>query len=479
MQDKLFYKSATELAKLIREQKVSSYEVVRAHLEQIEKLNHDINAVVTLNTEALNEALKADEAIKNNKPIGPLHGVPMTIKDAFSTKGIKTTFGLPQYKNHIPKHDATLVTRLKNAGAIIIGKTNLPFMAFDWQCKHPNFGETKNPWNPLHTPGGSSGGTAAALAMGFTPIEVGSDIGGSIRYPAHCCGVLGLRPTEGLVPLNKMGPAGYPNAFRNLVSVGPMARTPEDLELVLNTLSADLLNKHVPQTAADFSSVKIAWTDDLGSIPMSAECKQIFHQFIHHISEHNSHMNKAIPDICLSTCKRIWGLIASYEQVALFPFILRFRFVRWFLQFGLMRAIFGKGEAVQFFSKGLGAGVVDYAKALTDRDQQILVMDEFLTQYDLWITPVSPIEAIPIQKVGTAVMIDQTPHHYTEALGDWLIPMTTLAHPIAVIPIGKTANGLPVGVQIHSRRFTDLVLLKLLKEITKIHPFDSIASVSK
>ena len=190
-----------QLAQAIRERKVSAVEVVQAHLNHIAQHNPALNAIVTLDEErALQRAKEADAALARGEMWGPLHGVPVTIKDAFETAGLRTTSSFPPLAHYVPKQDATIVARLRAAGAIILGKTNMPILTVDIQTNSPLFGRANNPWDLGRTTGGSTGGGAAAVAAGLSPLEVGSDGGGSIRIPSHFCGVFGLKPTEHLVP---------------------------------------------------------------------------------------------------------------------------------------------------------------------------------------------------------------------------------------------------------------------------------------
>ena len=237
--DELAYRSAREIARAIREGKLSSRDHVEATLARIERLDGALNAVVTLDAErARCEADAADAARSRGEPLGPLHGVCMTIKDSFQTIGMRTTSGAPELAEHIPDTDAVPVSRLREAGAVIVGKTNLPIYAGDGQSYNEVFGQTNNPWNVERTPGGSSGGAAAALAAGFTPLELGSDIGGSIRAPASTCGVTGHKPSFGIVPALGQIP-GPPGTLTqaDIAVAGPMARDIEDLELGLDVLA--------------------------------------------------------------------------------------------------------------------------------------------------------------------------------------------------------------------------------------------------
>jgi len=231
--------SARTIAKQIRDRKISSREALDFFLARVESLDKPINSVVTIDAErARREADEADAALARSENRGPLHGVPITIKDSFQTKGMRTTSGAPELSSFIPTEDAWPVARLREAGAIIYGKTNLPIYAGDLQSYNEVFGTTNNPYDVTRTPGGSSGGSAAALACGFTPLELGSDIGGSIRLPSHMSGVTGHKPSYGIVPAHGQipGPPGT-LTMADLAVAGPMARTVEDLQLGLDIMT--------------------------------------------------------------------------------------------------------------------------------------------------------------------------------------------------------------------------------------------------
>src|SRR5213078_2116751 len=210
-------------------------EVLEAHLAQIDTHNAALNAIVTMDAERARErAREADKALARGELWGPLHGVPFTLKDAHATAGMRTTTGFPPLADYVPQEDSTVTARLKAAGGILLGKTNVAMMLGDYQTTNPIFGRTNNPWNIERTPGGSSGGAAAALAAGMTPFDIGTDLSASIRIPAHFCGVFCLKPTEqrvslaGLIP----DPRGTPRSVRIMSCIGPMARTVEDLPLL-------------------------------------------------------------------------------------------------------------------------------------------------------------------------------------------------------------------------------------------------------
>ncbi len=238
---------ATELASLIRTKQVSPVEVLAAHRERADELNGDLNAIVTPSPLAEEEAGEAEQAIANGLDVGPLHGVPFTIKDCIDTAGLRTTRGSKLFEDFVPDADATVVRRLRGAGGVLLGKTNTPEFALWWETDNLVFGRTANPWNHDRTAGGSSGGEASAVAAGLSPFGLGSDLGGSIRSPAHYCGVCGLKATHGRVPLT----GHFPDTIRRFMHVGPLARSVRDIALVLSVISGpDGSDWHAAQVEA-------------------------------------------------------------------------------------------------------------------------------------------------------------------------------------------------------------------------------------
>ncbi len=232
--EEICYSDATTLAKRIRSRDISPVEVVKAHLERIEAINSKINALVTPDQKALHRAEKAERAMMRGEIWGPLHGVPFTAKDCFDTEGVRTTRGSRIFLYHIPTTDATAVNRLKKAGGILLGKTNLPEFSLWSETSNRIFGPTENPWQIGRTPGGSSGGEAAAISAGLSPLGIGTDLGGSNRLPAHYCGLVGFKPTHGRIPLT----GSWPDLMSQYMHVGPITRTVQDAALVLSILSA-------------------------------------------------------------------------------------------------------------------------------------------------------------------------------------------------------------------------------------------------
>ena len=229
--------SASKLAELIRSNVASSEEVVKAHISRIKKVNPRLNAVVVLTEKsALKSAREADSLTQNSKSLPPLHGVPITIKDAFEVAGVVSTGGTLGRKDYVPDTDAIAVKRLKQAGAIILGKTNLPEISMGFESSNLVYGKANNPFDVERTPGGSSGGEASIIAAGGSPFGIGSDAGGSIRWPAHCCGIVGMKPTTGRTARTGHWPA-FSGIFSLVTQIGPMARSVEDIALTLPMLS--------------------------------------------------------------------------------------------------------------------------------------------------------------------------------------------------------------------------------------------------
>src|SRR5438270_6043837 len=236
--DQLHYKSATELAALIRRKKVSALELLDHFLDRIEKHNPKLNAIIWMDRERARKRAKAgDAALRQGKRLGRLHGVPMTIKESFQVAGSPTTWGVPAMKDNLTDTTAVLAQRMIDAGVTLFGKSNVPVMLADWQSYNSVYGTTNNPWDVSRTPGGSSGGSGAALAAGLTGIEAGSDIGSSIRNPAHYCGVYGHKPTWGVVSPKGHAVGGSVSPGADIAVVGPLARGAEDLEIAMDVMA--------------------------------------------------------------------------------------------------------------------------------------------------------------------------------------------------------------------------------------------------
>src|SRR6266851_7253212 len=281
--DDLFFAPAHQLAAMLRAREVSSIEMVSAFIERIESVNHGLNAVVTLVEErAAREAEEADRRLASKSAPRPLEGLPISIKDSVMTEGVRSTDGMKIFEHYVPAADAPTVARLRAAGAIIIAKTNLPEMAMDYDCDNPVFGATNNPWNHARVPGGSSGGEAAALATGMSPLGLGSDYGGSIRVPSHFCGTVGLKPTWGTIPMSGHMPPGVasPPPLAHMATIGPMARFVDDLTLSYNIIrgahpsalyTAPTTEAHPEKV--DLKKLRCAIFTNAGEIPVASDIR--------------------------------------------------------------------------------------------------------------------------------------------------------------------------------------------------------------
>ncbi len=466
----LIYCTATELAELICTKKVSALEVLEAHLAQIEQHNPKLNAIVTLDSEnARRRAAEVDQALAAGEIWGPLHGVPVTIKDAFETAGLRTTSSFKPLTDHIPAQDATVVKRLKQAGVVLVGKTNLPMLALDIQCDSPVYGRTNNPWDLARTSGGSTGGGAAAVAAGLSPLEIGSDLGGSVRIPAHFCGVYSLKPTDHLVSVagHIPEPPGAPQGVRRMGMPGPVARSVADLELAL-TLIAGMDGRRweappVPLNLVDppaIQSLRIAWSDKFGEVQVSADSRKIIQKVVTDLANAGCQIESAAPqnfdfNLAWETYGQIAGAEVGSGMDALPRLLTR-------LQFSQIEdpSMLKKG-----YLRGLRLKMPQYAQALTVRDLLISQLDEFLSQWDAWICPVTVSAAFEHTKMGKPILMDGHQVPYFTANLSYTAVFNMTGNPVVVIPVGASENGLPIGIQIVGRWWQDMRLLAVAKSL--------------
>lgn len=439
----LVFLSASQIAKAIRNRSFSSVEVVEAHFEHIALHNPKLNAIITLNLEnAYQRAKEADEALARGEVWGALHGVPITIKDSFATKGLRTTSSYEPLANYVPTQDATVVARLRAAGAIILGKTNTPKLTGDFQTNSPLFGRSNNPWNLEYTTGGSTGGGAAAVAAGLSPLELGSDYGGSIRVPAHFCGVFGFKPTE-----HRVSTFGHipelpekPKTIRHLQTIGPLARSVEDLRLCLSLIQGLDPQQEwlLPIPIEDYivenlRSCRYAWTIGFGDIPASKETK------------------KSVEKLALS----LENLGCCIEQRN--PPNLDFTLVS------------DTYSEILRFELGLStANQQQYENALNRRQAIITEMENFLSNWDVWLCPVVPIPAFTHRRSGEDIEIDGKQFPYLKGIGAYTTIFNLVGNPVVVLPITQSQEGLPIGVQVVGKRGSDIKLLLIAEKLTQI-----------
>lgn len=469
--------SATELAAAISRCEITSRAALDHYLNRIETLGKPVNAVVAMDIEgARARADAADAAIAAGETWGSLHGVPMTVKDTFEAKGLSTVVGEPQLKDYVSPSDAVTVARLKAAGAVIFGKTNTPRLAQDVQTYNDIYGTTNNPWRIARTSGGSSGGAAAALAAGFTALELGSDLAGSIRIPAGWCGVYGHKPSYGLVPMRGHVP-GPPGTLSepDLCVAGPMARSADDLALAMNVLAGAgpiddglwraQLPAPKPTTFADF---RIGYLFDHAFCPIADATKARLEDALEAARLAGATVEKLddLPggfEASYDTYDRLLnGLVGSSIPDKLY---LKARRGAAFM--GLV----GKNEmgTIGGFSERATTSHRDWNRANEKRHKLRAEWHALFQQYDVVLLPGICVPAIEHDHKGTVLSrkidVDGTQHGYTH-LFRWIAPATVAGLPATAAPIGLTEDGLPVSLQIVADYGQDLTTIAFAQHLT-------------
>ena len=458
---------ASELIRLYRTRKTSPLEVMQAVLDRIDAVNPAVNAYVTVAREsALAEARRATQALRRRgAPLRPLHGVPVSIKDLTATKGIRTTWGSLIYQDHVPEQDDLVVERLKAAGAIVVGKTNTPEFGAGGNTFNAVFGATRNPWNTELTSGGSSGGAAAAVACGMGPIAQGTDLGGSVRVPASFCGVVGLRPSPGLVP-------AYPRvlAWDTLSVTGPLARTVADVALMLSAMagrddrapiSYDVDTSQFTR-AVKTPSIKgwrIAWSRDLhGLLPVDDEVAEVAEGATRVLRRLGARIETAAPDF--SGMKEIVRGTRAMTMVAL----QLDKLPGWREQL--------QKELVRDIDQGLSRSARDIAQGEVLRSALWQRVREFMSTRDLLVLPTVAIPPFPVEQLYPIEINGTTLDDYFE----WFFltyAITLTGLPAISVPCGFTRSGLPVGLQIGGRRRQEIAVLRAAAALEGVAPWNS------
>lgn len=467
------FETATRLARAIRNGRLSSVEATRAHLERIARLNGPVNALVTVDRHgALKAARAADRArAKKNVGLGPLHGVPITIKEAFDVAGLRTTSSHPPLKDNVARADASLVARLRAAGAVILGKTNVPELCADFQTDSPLFGTTRNAWDARRTAGGSTGGGAVAVAARLSPLELGSDIGGSVRNPAHYNGIFSLKPSEWRVP----GHGHVPDLPRQVRTIrymgvyGPLARSVEDLETALRIVAGpdghDAEAAPVPlgpTPAFKPADLRIAVLESNPLVRVSADTARVVEATARLLAHAGAKVKRAEPaGLDWRQAWDDWSDLFQYQVRALQPLSERERYFT-----AKESADPSYRSTVRTARLDLGA----FFAVLDRRDRIMRQCESFLDGYDAWLMPVMPDAAFIRQKQSEPLVIDGTAHPYFFAGTSYNFLANLTGQPSVVLPCGFSHEGLPIGLQLTGRRWGDARVLGVAKALEKLLP---------
>jgi amidase len=442
----LWWSSARELARLQRERRVSAVEMLEAHLERIERHNPSLNAVVSLDPDRARErAEAADAALARGEVWGPLHGVPMTLKDAFDVAGLRTTVGTGAL-DRVPSEDGVVAARLRAAGAIILGHTNVPPWLADYQSANPIFGRSANPWDLERTPGGSSGGAAAALAAGLTPLEVGSDLAGSCRLPPHFCGVYGLKTTEHRVPDTGFFrlPEGTPRSVRILGGTGPLARDLDDLELALAIIAGpDGRDGEIPpvpvssERGRPVEGLRLAVAPTLPGVTVARDIQETIERVSAAAADAGAVVEARLPEVDWEGLLQLYGDIVMtvtglFDPTANLP--EEHRTLAWYLS------------------------------ALDLRDRFVSLWEAFFDDLDGLIVPPAMTTAFTHREPGASLEIDGWEADYG-ANGHPLVIFNLTGQPGLVVPAGQDRDGLPIGIQFVGPRWSEMRLLAVARAL--------------
>ena len=452
--------SATEIARLVLAGNLSPVEVVREALGRVDEHNPRINAVVTLNPAALDDARELEQRVGRGEAPGILAGVPVGIKDVTQVAGLRTTFGSPLYRDHVPEQDALVVQRLRQAGAIILGKTNTPEFAAGGNTWNDVFGRTRNPWSPDRSAGGSTGGGAAALATGMIALAEGTDLGGSLRIPASFCGVVGLRPSPGLVPT---APSDW--VWDTLQVSGPMARSAEDVALMLQAVAgpSPLAPLRQPVQGRDFVAavragprrhVRIAYCPDIAGIGVDPRIESVCRQAVEQLARQGLSVETVRFDLS--------------EGRAAFLALRGLWFLTW-MQERLDR-VEELGVNVRTNVKsGLAGTVPDIARAEHARGRIWHRFRALFERFDHLVTPTMAVPPFPVEQNYPETVAGKVMETYV----DWIAPTFVLSLtglPVASVPCGLDPEGLPVGLQVVGRPEGEEDVLALAGLVQQLNP---------
>ena len=459
-EDSIALLPAAELARLVRARELSPVEVLDACLERVEALNPALNAVVTLDPRARDAARDLERRIAAGERVGPLAGVPVGIKDVTQVGGVRCTFGSPLFADHVPEADALVVRRLRAADAVILGKTNCPEFAAGGNTFNEVFGRTRNPWNPERSAGGSTGGGAAGLATGMVALAEGTDLGGSLRIPASFCGVVGLRPSVGLVPTV---PSDY--AWDTLQVTGGMGRTAEDVALMLQAVAGPSPEAPLAQPVAgrdfveavrwaDAAGLRVAYCRDIAGIGIDAGVERVCREAAFALDAAGVEVEEIALDLAYGR-KAFLALRGHWFVSMLYPHLSKLE------EFG--------ANVANNLRAGLKTSVEELGAAEQARKRIRERFAALFRTYDLLLTPTMAVSPFPVvenypRTVGGREM---------ETYVDWIAPTYVLSLtglPVGSVPAGLDAEGMPCGLQVVGRPFGEEAVLALMAVMQRVRP---------
>ncbi|MFT7372042.1 MAG: amidase [Oleiphilaceae bacterium] len=468
------YQTISMLSKKLLEGSLSAFDLTNEHFQRIDSLNNQLNAIVIDNrTAARARAIDLDHKLNKGSATGPLHGIPITVKEAINIKGLKTTVNFPPLKNNIAQENSILVERLLDAGAIILGKTNVPLLLSDAQTFGPLYPRCNNPYDLTRTPGGSTGGGAAAVAAGISLFEIGSDIGGSIRNPSHYCGLFGLKPTQ-----NSHAQDGHvppmPNidlGFSALASTGPIARTVDDLKIAYDVayrprwdyLQYLPINNPTPNYDS-LKDYKIGWFDQIGPHTVSQETQSVLSSAVKTLKEQGACVERI-------TLDSQWAAQIYNIWATLFGFVVGQDF-NWFMRQALkLKFRYNtKGSlnnTYKALNRGLSLNFVAYSKVLRQQQETTAEFSRWFEHYDFILSPTSVGPAFKHNPKHKPIMVDGVKTHYVDYCFSFVMPFNAMGNPVLVVPGQQDANKLPIGIQCIGQHNAEPQLLhfgKLMEE---------------
>lgn len=468
---KYIFKPATELAEMIRSKKATSTEIVQEHINYIKNNNYKTNAFVWLfEQEALEAARKADEMVAQGRPLGLLHGVPVSIKEEFAVKGKPHTVNSEQFQGVVAQENSGVVDAILREGGVILGTTNVPRILFDVQTFGDIYPPANNPYDLTRTPGGSTGGGAASVASGFSPITVGGDFGGSIRIPASLCGLYGLKTTEGSMP----GHGGFPGTpgnpkYRRMMVAGPLARSVDDLELAWKAM----MNKWPDQKAKmlepklDLKDYRVAYLDEWkfgnDKIAVSKDIKEKLSSLVSALKSRNVAVEYDQPGD-LGQMVAMYRIVAIYTMLEKVPWLFRQFVIRDFKSSDNHRL-----DMSEVYERMRDLDSDKYDEILKRREALRSQSEAFFANHDVLILPVTTTVAIKHNREHNPISVDGTNVDYWD---NFLYPVVfnMTGQPSLVIPLGLNAEGLPVGVQVVGPMYSEKRLIAFARMIAPLHP---------